>query len=177
MRRNRSSRSAIRSPRSASTAALGSVDFFTVPTVTGRVLFVFVVLLHQRRRIVHFNITASDGGLDGAAKSLMRFLMTPHHAGWRGTATRSIARRSVNALPAWVSRKSAWRRPVRGQNPFAERLIGHLARLPERHGGIRRAAFAPSPDRLLCVRSRIAHETLVGERRANAPTRAERHRA
>ena len=38
-------------------AALGSIDFFTVPTVTGRVLFVFVVLLHHRRRIVHFNIT------------------------------------------------------------------------------------------------------------------------
>jgi len=31
--------------------------FFTVPTVTGRILFVFVVLLHHRRRIVHFNIT------------------------------------------------------------------------------------------------------------------------
>jgi hypothetical protein len=36
---------------------LGSVDFFTVPTVTGRILFVFVVLLHHRRRIVHFNVT------------------------------------------------------------------------------------------------------------------------
>src|SRR5206468_5143408 len=37
---------------------LGSMDFFTVPTVTGRILFVFVVLLHHRRRIVHFNVTA-----------------------------------------------------------------------------------------------------------------------
>jgi putative transposase len=37
--------------------ALGSIDFFTVPTLTGRILFVFVVLLHHRRRIVHFNIT------------------------------------------------------------------------------------------------------------------------
>jgi hypothetical protein len=26
-----------------------SVDFFTVSTLTGRVLFVFVVLLHERR--------------------------------------------------------------------------------------------------------------------------------
>ena len=39
------------------TAALGSIDFFTVHTITGRVLFVFVVLLHHRRRVVHFNIT------------------------------------------------------------------------------------------------------------------------
>ena len=34
---------------------LVSVDFFTVPTATFRVLFVFVVLCHDRRRIVHFN--------------------------------------------------------------------------------------------------------------------------
>jgi hypothetical protein len=34
-----------------------AVDFFTVPTLTGRVLFVLVVLSHCRRRIVHFNIT------------------------------------------------------------------------------------------------------------------------
>src|SRR3989442_8680531 len=38
-------------------AALGSIDFFTVQTITGRVLFIFVVLLHHRRRIVHFNVT------------------------------------------------------------------------------------------------------------------------
>jgi len=36
-----------------------SVDFFTVPTATFRVLFVFLVLLNQRRRIVHFNTTNS----------------------------------------------------------------------------------------------------------------------
>ena len=32
---------------------LVSVDFFTVTTVTFRVLFVFVVLAHDRRRVVH----------------------------------------------------------------------------------------------------------------------------
>jgi hypothetical protein len=37
---------------------LASIDFFTVPTVTFRVLFVFVVLSHDRRRIVHVNVTA-----------------------------------------------------------------------------------------------------------------------
>ena len=37
---------------------LASVDFFTVPTATFRVLFVFVVLSHDRRRIVHVNVTA-----------------------------------------------------------------------------------------------------------------------
>jgi hypothetical protein len=36
---------------------LVSVDFFVVPTVTFGILFVFVVLVHARRRIVHFSVT------------------------------------------------------------------------------------------------------------------------
>src|SRR5207302_4726945 len=40
-------------------ADLVSVDFFVVPTVTFRILYVFVVLLHHRRRVVHFNFTDS----------------------------------------------------------------------------------------------------------------------
>jgi hypothetical protein len=34
-----------------------SVDFFAVPTVTFKVLFVFVVLAHERRRVLHINVT------------------------------------------------------------------------------------------------------------------------
>src|SRR5262249_23243197 len=37
--------------------SLVSGDFFTVPTVTFKVLFVFVVLAHYRRRVVHCNVT------------------------------------------------------------------------------------------------------------------------
>ena len=36
---------------------MSSMDFFTVPTATFRVLYVFVVLLHERRRVVHFSVT------------------------------------------------------------------------------------------------------------------------
>jgi hypothetical protein len=36
---------------------LVSVDFFTVPTVKFRVLFVFLVLATDRRRVLHFNVT------------------------------------------------------------------------------------------------------------------------
>jgi len=39
-------------------ASAASMDFFTVWTLTGRVLFVVVVLSHHRRRIVHLNTTA-----------------------------------------------------------------------------------------------------------------------
>ena len=38
-------------------ADLVSVDFFTVPTTSFRVLYVFVILCHERREIVHFNAT------------------------------------------------------------------------------------------------------------------------
>jgi putative transposase len=36
---------------------LVSVDFFTVPSVSLRLLFVFVVLAHHCRRVAHFNVT------------------------------------------------------------------------------------------------------------------------
>jgi putative transposase len=35
-----------------------SIDFFTVPTIRFRVLYLFLVLAHDRRRILHFNVTA-----------------------------------------------------------------------------------------------------------------------
>jgi len=35
-----------------------SVDFFTVPTIRFQVLYVLLVLAHERRRILHFNVTA-----------------------------------------------------------------------------------------------------------------------
>src|ERR1017187_6344019 len=37
---------------------LVSVDFFTVPTIRFQLLYVFLVLAHERRRVVHFNVTA-----------------------------------------------------------------------------------------------------------------------
>jgi transposase InsO family protein len=37
---------------------LVSVDFFTVPTIRFQILYVFLVLAHDRRRVLHFNITS-----------------------------------------------------------------------------------------------------------------------
>jgi transposase InsO family protein len=37
---------------------LVSLDFFTVPTVFFQVLYVFIVIQHHRRHLVHFNVTA-----------------------------------------------------------------------------------------------------------------------
>ena len=40
-----------------------SIDFFTVPTATFRVLFVLVVLAHHRRRVLQFNVTGHPTAL------------------------------------------------------------------------------------------------------------------
>jgi putative transposase len=36
---------------------LVSIDFFTVPTIRFQILYVFLVLAHDRRRVIHFNVT------------------------------------------------------------------------------------------------------------------------
>ena len=36
---------------------LVAIDFFTVPTIRLRVLFVFLVIEHQRRKVLHFGVT------------------------------------------------------------------------------------------------------------------------
>jgi hypothetical protein len=35
-----------------------SLDFFTVPTIRFEILYVFPMLAHERRRILHFAVTA-----------------------------------------------------------------------------------------------------------------------
>ena len=37
--------------------AIAAMDFFTVPTITFGVLYCFFVISHDRRRILHFNVT------------------------------------------------------------------------------------------------------------------------
>jgi len=39
-----------------------AMDFFTVPTLTFRVLYCFFVIEHGRRRIVHFSVTEHPTG-------------------------------------------------------------------------------------------------------------------
>jgi hypothetical protein len=35
------------------------MDFLVVPTVTARLLYVLIVMTHERRKVVHFNISES----------------------------------------------------------------------------------------------------------------------
>jgi hypothetical protein len=38
------------------TRGIIGIDFFTVPTATVRNLYCFIILLHERRQVVHFNV-------------------------------------------------------------------------------------------------------------------------
>lgn len=54
-----------------------AVDFFTVPTVPFRVLFVFVVLAHERRKIRHFAITEAPSAGWTAQQVVEAFAFEP----------------------------------------------------------------------------------------------------
>ena len=105
-----------------------SIDFFTVPTATFRVLYVFLILDNSRRRILHFNITESPTAVwtgqqiveafpwDTAPKYLIR-----DRDGIFGFAfDRRVA--SLDIKQVLISRKSPW------QNPYVERVIGSIRR-------------------------------------------------
>jgi len=34
-----------------------AIDFFTVPTATFEILYVFVIIYHESRKVVHFDVT------------------------------------------------------------------------------------------------------------------------
>lgn len=103
-------------------------DFFTVPTIRLRVLFVFLVIEHQRRRVLHFGITehptaewaAQQMAEAFSERDAMRYLIRDRDSiygnAFRGRVT-SLAMKEVVTAP-----RSPW------QNAFAERLIGSIRR-------------------------------------------------
>jgi transposase InsO family protein len=108
--------------------AIGSVDFFTVPTAAFRVLYVFVVLSHERRRVIHFNVTDSPTAL-WTGRQLVeafpwdtapRFLLRDRDAIYGPEFLRSA--RTLEIEDVRTSPRSPW------QNPYVERLIGSIRR-------------------------------------------------
>jgi putative transposase len=107
---------------------LVSIDFFTVPTARFRVLFVFVILAHYRRRVVHFNVTEHPTARwtaqqigdafpnDSAPSYLLRDRDQVYGEQFRHRVTGMRIEEVLTAL------HSPW------QNPFAERLIGSIRR-------------------------------------------------
>jgi len=109
-------------------AELVSVDFFVVPTVTFRVLYVFVVLLHHRRKVVHFNVSDSPTAAWTAQQiieafphdSAPRFLLRDRDSIYGGEFRRRV--KSIGIAQVLTTPRSPW------QNPFAERVIGTIRR-------------------------------------------------
>jgi putative transposase len=107
---------------------LASVDFFVVPTVTFQILYVFLVLAHDRRRIVHFNVTDHPTAEWTAAQILQafpwdkapRFLLRDRDSIY-GAAFRAQAR-SLEITEVLTAFRSPW------QSPYVERLIGSIRR-------------------------------------------------
>jgi putative transposase len=104
---------------------IASIDFFTVPTVTFRVLFVFVVLSHAR---VHFGVAecpTQEWTMQQLREAFPwdhapRYVLRDRDAiyGRNFVAmTRNMGMEEVLTAP-----RSPW------QNPFAERLVGSIRR-------------------------------------------------
>ena len=94
---------------------LVSVDFFTVPTARLHVLFVFIVLSHERRRVIHFNHRTSDGGLDRPTDNRKRFLRIKRHAIFSEIATASMVNTFKEELREWALRKCGLLHKVHGK--------------------------------------------------------------
>jgi hypothetical protein len=74
---------------------LVSTDFFVVPTATFRLLFVFLVLSHDRRRLLHFGVT-SHPTAEWTARQLVQAFPwdSARHATCCAIATEFMADRS-----------------------------------------------------------------------------------
>jgi putative transposase len=107
---------------------MASVDLFTVPAATFRVLFCLVVLRHDRRRVLHFNVTEHPTD-QWAAQQLVeafpeavsaRYLLRDRdriYGDYFRQRVRGLGLKEVLSAP-----RSPW------QNPYVERLIGSIRR-------------------------------------------------
>ena len=118
-----------------------AADFFTVPTATFRVLFVFIVLSHDRREIIHTNVTDAPNEAWAARQILEatgldhshRFLIRDRDVKFGSYFSRQVT--SAGVCEVVTSAASPW------QNAYAERVIGtfrrecldHMIILGERH--------------------------------------------
>jgi hypothetical protein len=152
--------------------SLVSIDFFTVPTLTGRVLFVLVLLTHRRRRIVHLTITEHPTAAWTAQQVIdafpddtaPRWLLRDRDAIYGDVFRRRVA--GMGIAEVITSPSSPW------QNPYAERVIGSLRRecLGPRHHS-EPEAFASHACSIRLLLSWGENSSLPRENRACASTR------
>ena len=107
---------------------IAACDFFTVPTTTFRVLYVFLVLRHGRRQVVHFNVTTNPY-VEWTAQQIInafpyeeapRFLIRDRDDIYGDYFTKRVESMGIEEVP--IARRSPW------QNPYCERVIGSIRR-------------------------------------------------
>ena len=103
--------------------AIAAMDFFTVPTVTFRLLYCFFVISHDRRQILHVNVTrhpTSSWIIQQLREAfpfqpMSKFIIFDHDSKFSFEV--ALAIRSLNLWPVRTSVESPW------QNGVAERWI------------------------------------------------------
>ena len=121
--------------------AIAAMDFFTVPTLTFGVLYCFFVIGHDRRKILHFNVTRNPNALwvaqqlreAWAYKQPHRFLLFDRDSKFGADVVSAV--RDIGSQPTRTAFRSPW------QNGVAERWVGscrrdlldHVIVLNERH--------------------------------------------
>ncbi len=102
-------------------------DFFVVPTATFRMIFAFVVLSHDRRRIVHFNVTANPTAAWTALQILQafpegepqpRYLVRDRDSIYGTAFTHQLEVMGIGEV--LIAPRCPW------QKAYAERLIGSI---------------------------------------------------
>jgi transposase InsO family protein len=107
---------------------IAAIDFFTVPTVRFRNLYCFIILLHDRRQVVHFNVTTNPTAEWAAQQIIEAFpddeapkYLLRDRDGIYGDYFRSrVAGMGIEEVI--TAPQSAW------QNPYVERVIGSIRR-------------------------------------------------
>ncbi|MCZ6828720.1 MAG: integrase core domain-containing protein [Gammaproteobacteria bacterium] len=107
---------------------IAGIDSFTLPTATFRILYVFIVLSHDRRQVVHFNATEHPTAQWTAQQlvdafpfdSAPRYLLRDRDAIYAEKVQRRI--RSLGIDEVITAARSPW------QNPYVERIIGSIPR-------------------------------------------------
>ena len=101
---------------------------FTVPTISFRILYVFVVLAHERRRVVYFNVTAHPTAFWTGQQMIEafpeetapRYLLRDRDGNYGDEFRDRVEGMGVKEV--LTAPRSPW------QNAFAERLIGSIRR-------------------------------------------------
>lgn len=105
-----------------------AIDFFTVPTLTFRVLYGFLVLRHDQRQVVHFNVTAHPTAQWTAQQIVEacpfdeapRYLLRDRGRIYGGYFKQRVRHMGIEEVV--IALHSPW------QNSYAERMIGTLRR-------------------------------------------------